>query len=100
MTIQTLMLHIIVVINACKKLHCYSMDNERPFRCLFSVHAFKASLRQLGMCLFTNPAVFFNIAQNVFDPPIPDICHFFTRAKFLGNKIYTEIYTVNCQFTQ
>ena len=25
---------------------------------------------------------------------------FFTRAKFLENKIYTEIYTVNCQFTQ
>ena len=24
----------------------------------------------------------------------------FTRAKFLENKIYTEIYTVNCQFTQ
>ena len=31
---------------------------------------------------------------------IPYICHFFTRAKFLENKIYTEIYTVNCQFTQ
>ena len=32
---------------------------------------------------------------------IPDICHFFfTRAKFLENKIYTEIHTVNCQFTQ
>ena len=31
---------------------------------------------------------------------IPDICHFFTQAKFLENKIYTEIYTVNCQFTQ
>ena len=25
---------------------------------------------------------------------------FFVRAKFLENKIYTEIYTVNCQFTQ
>ena len=25
---------------------------------------------------------------------------FFTHAKFLENKIYTEIYTVNCQFTQ
>ena len=25
---------------------------------------------------------------------------FFTQAKFLGNKIYTEIYTVNRQFTQ
>ena len=25
---------------------------------------------------------------------------FFTQAKFLENKIYTEIYTVNCQFTQ
>ena len=25
---------------------------------------------------------------------------FFTRAKFLENKIYTEIYTVNCKFTQ
>ena len=25
---------------------------------------------------------------------------FFTQAKFLKNKIYTEIYTVNCQFTQ
>ena len=25
---------------------------------------------------------------------------FFTRAKFLENKIYTEIYTVNRQFTQ
>ena len=23
---------------------------------------------------------------------------FFTQAKFLENKIYTEIYTVNCQF--
>ena len=33
-------------------------------------------------------------------PSIPDICHFFTRAKFLENKIYTKIYTVNCQFTQ
>ena len=32
--------------------------------------------------------------------PIPHICHFFTLAKFLENKIYTEIYTVNCQFTQ
>ena len=31
---------------------------------------------------------------------IPYICHFFTQAKFLENKIYTEIYTVNCQFTQ
>ena len=31
---------------------------------------------------------------------IPHICHFFTHAKFLENKIYTEIYTVNCQFTQ
>ena len=47
--------------------------------------------------------------------PIPHICHFFTHAKFLENKIYTEIhskllcitvyycvlhskYTVNCQF--
>ena len=29
---------------------------------------------------------------------IPLICHFFTEAKFLENKIYTEIYTVNCQF--
>ena len=29
---------------------------------------------------------------------IPHICHFFTQAKFLENKIYTEIYTVNCQF--
>ena len=25
---------------------------------------------------------------------------FFTQAKFLENKIYTKIYTVNCQFTQ
>ena len=25
---------------------------------------------------------------------------FFTWAKFLENKIYTKIYTVNCQFTQ
>ena len=25
---------------------------------------------------------------------------FFTRAKFLENKIYNEIYCVNCQFTQ
>ena len=25
---------------------------------------------------------------------------FFTRANFLENKIYTEIYSVNCQFTQ
>lgn len=25
---------------------------------------------------------------------------FFTRTKFLENKIYTKIYTVNCQFTQ
>ena len=25
---------------------------------------------------------------------------FFTQTKFLENKIYTEIYTVNCQFTQ
>ena len=32
--------------------------------------------------------------------PIPHICHFFTRAKFLENKIYTEIYTVNCPFIQ
>ena len=31
---------------------------------------------------------------------IPLICHFFTRAKFLENKIYNMIYTVNCQFTQ
>ena len=31
---------------------------------------------------------------------IPYICHFFTHAKFLENKIYTEIYTVNWQFTQ
>ena len=31
---------------------------------------------------------------------IPHICHFFTQAKFLENKIYTKIYTVNCQFTQ
>ena len=23
---------------------------------------------------------------------------FFTRAKFFENKIYTEVYTVNCQF--
>ena len=25
---------------------------------------------------------------------------FFTQAKFFENKVYTEIYTVNCQFTQ
>ena len=31
---------------------------------------------------------------------IPHICHFFTQAKFFENKIYTEIYTVNGQFTQ
>ena len=31
---------------------------------------------------------------------IPDICHFFTQAKFLENRIYMEIYTVNCQFIQ
>ena len=31
---------------------------------------------------------------------IPHIRHFFTHAKFLENKIYTKIYTVNCQFTQ
>ena len=31
---------------------------------------------------------------------IPHICHFFTHAKFLENKICTKIYTVNCQFTQ
>ena len=31
---------------------------------------------------------------------IPHICHFFTQAKFSEKKIYTEIYTVNCQFTQ
>ena len=35
-----------------------------------------------------------------FDLAIPHICHFFTQAKFLENKIYIEIYTVNCQFTQ
>ena len=32
---------------------------------------------------------------------IPHICHFFTHAKFLENKIHTEKrvnYTVNCQF--
>ena len=29
---------------------------------------------------------------------IPDNCHFFTLTQFLENKIYTEIYTVNCQF--
>ena len=29
---------------------------------------------------------------------IPHICHFFTHAKFLENKIDTENYTVNCQF--
>ena len=29
---------------------------------------------------------------------IPHICHFFTQAKFSEKKIYTEIYTVNCQF--
>ena len=30
-------------------------------------------------------------AHTDFEPPaIPDICHFFTRAKFLANKIYTE----------
>ena len=83
MTIQTLMLHIIVVINACRKLHCYSMDNERPFRCLFSVHAFKASLRQLGMCLFTNPAVFFSIVQNALDPPPLPPLRLVERSKML-----------------
>ena len=31
---------------------------------------------------------------------IPLICHFFYTGKHLANKIYTEIYTVNCQFTQ
>ena len=31
---------------------------------------------------------------------IPHICHFFTQAKFLENKIYTEIYTLNCLFSQ
>ena len=31
---------------------------------------------------------------------IPHICHFFTQAKFSEKKIYTKIYTVNCQFTQ
>ena len=31
---------------------------------------------------------------------IPHNCHFFTLTQFLENKIYTEIYTVNCQFTQ
>ena len=42
----------------------------------------------------------------LFHPAIPDgrtiphICHFFTQAKFSAKKIYTEIYTVNCQFTQ
>ena len=27
---------------------------------------------------------------NYSEVVIPDICHFFTRAKFLENKIYTE----------
>ena len=31
---------------------------------------------------------------------IPHICLFFTQAKFSEKKIYTESYTVNCQFTQ
>ena len=30
------------------------------------------------------------LCTNVIGPCIPDICHFFTRAKFLENKIYTE----------
>ena len=42
------------------------------------------------------------IIENLLTPNnmghIPHICHFFTQAKFLENKIYTEIYTVNCQF--
>ena len=33
------------------------------------------------------------------EKPIPHICHFFTQAKFSEKKIYTKIYTVNCQFT-
>ena len=32
-----------------------------------------------------------DIGSQVEEPlPIPDICHFFTGAKFLENKIYTE----------
>ena len=31
----------------------------------------------------------FNRSQS-HSEPIPDICHFFTQAKFLENKIYTE----------
>ena len=31
---------------------------------------------------------------------IPHNCHFFTLTQFSENKIYTKIYTVNCQFTQ
>ena len=53
---------------------------------------------QLGAC-----AAILNIPvthrQDMF-VPIPHICHFFTHAKFLENKIYTKIYSVNCQFTQ
>ena len=45
-----------------------------------------------------SPAVWRVISNTL--PLIPHICHFLTQAKFLENKIYTEIYTVNCQFTQ
>ena len=30
------------------------------------------------------------IYDDTDDDTIPDICHFFTRAKFFENKIYTE----------
>ena len=36
----------------------------------------------------------------VSETPYQIFVIFFTLAKFLENKIYTKIYTVNCQFTQ
>ena len=55
---------------------------------------------KIGVEALTQPNTMKSGSRPTFLKPggIPHICHFFTQA-ILENKIYTKIYTVNCQFT-
>ena len=66
--------------------------------CLLSYNYFQ--LRR-GVCqLFCKHQYNSQICQEKRIYPYLIIVIFFTLTQFLENKIYTEIYTVNCQFTQ
>ena len=71
------------------------MDREDSLGCFF---IYLNDHCELKINLIETAVFLYNTTDTYSGKDIPHICHFFTQAKFLENRIYTEIYTVNCQF--